>query len=69
MKEHHFASLVDFQLVIVLTNSLEVEYPSKKHEKAVYAELCRALRRRSYVGILKGGAKELFRAYHEMQGL
>ena len=55
-----------YQLVIVLSNSLEVEYVNKREEKIIYEEVCRALRKRSYVGLLKGGAKELFRAYGEL---
>ena len=66
LNERVFNELTGYQLVIVLTNSLEVEYPHKQEEKAVYDEVCRALFRRSYVGLLKGGAKELFQHHQEL---
>ena len=56
LREHHFDSMSGYSLVIVLSNSLEVEFPSKKHESAVYEKVCHALRKRSQVGLLKGGA-------------
>ena len=60
LKEHHLKSLEGYMLVIVLSNSLEVDYAGRDHESQVYKRVCRALYRRSYVGLLKGGAKELF---------
>ena len=63
LKEHHFGSMSGYSLVIVLSNSLEVDYPSRAHEVAIYKKVCSALRKRSQVGLLKGGAKELFRDY------
>ena len=53
------------QLVIVLSHSLEQDYPSKAKELAVLKEIQKALRRRSYVSLLKGGARELFKVYNE----
>lgn len=32
LKEHHFKSLEGYQLVIVLSNSLEVDYLGREHE-------------------------------------
>ena len=55
-----------YQLVIVLSNSLEVDYPQKREERIVFEEVCRALKKRSFLTLLKGGAKELFRAYGEL---
>ena len=67
LSERTFSGEMDqYQLVIVLSNSLEVDYPQKRDEKIIYAEVCRALRKRSYVTLLKGGAKELFRVYGEL---
>ena len=68
LKESHFAELASYQLVVVLSNSLEVEYEGKEHEKAVYEKVQKALKRRSFVGLLKGGSKELFRFYNEVLG-
>lgn len=59
----HFRMLDSYQLVVVLSNSLEVEYAGKDYEKTVFDALMKAFRRRSCVGLLHGGSKELFRAY------
>ena len=52
--------------MIVLSNSLEVDYPQRREERIVFEEVCRALKKRSFLTILKGGAKELFRAHQEL---
>ena len=66
MTEKTFSGMNGYQLVIVLSNSLEVEYPGRREEKIIFDEVSRALRKRSYVGVLKGGARELFRVYGEL---
>ena len=68
LRESNFAHISQYHLLVVMTNSLENDYPSKKYETTVYKELKRALKKRSHVSLLIGGSKELFRVYNEMQG-
>ena len=59
--ESTFESLIGYHIVIVLSHSLEVDYQGRDKERKAFDLVCRALRKRCYVGVLHGGASELFK--------
>ena len=61
ISEKTFDSLNGYHIVIVLTHSLEVDYPGRDKEKIAFEAVCQAMKKRCYVGLLYGGATELFK--------
>lgn len=67
LRESSFAAFTKYHLVLVLSNSLDLEYPGKEEERQLYNAVNSALKKRSHVSLLHGGAKELFRVYGEIR--
>jgi len=67
LTEASFDRLQGMHLVMVLSDSIDREYPEKAREIAGFKLIMSVLRRRSHMGLLHGGARELLRSHSALK--
>lgn len=61
LKIQDFAAISDYHIVVVQQDFAEIPYQGRSEEALMYTTVIELLKKQSFVGLLQGGAKELFR--------
>lgn len=66
-KLQDFSAIADYHIVIVQQDFSENPYQGRSEEILMYTTVVELLKKQSFVGLLQGGAKELFRTLEQMK--